>query len=100
MPLLGGWILRRACEILVEIAPDSMIRVAVNISVLQLIDPDFVTEVFTILEETGLQPERLEVEMTENVFANDVEQIRHVLNQLRARAVSYTHLTLPTTPYV
>lgn len=87
MPLLGGWILRRACEILVEIAPDSMIRVAVNISVLQLIDPDFVTEVFTILEETGLQPERLEVEMTENVFANDVEQIRHVLNQLRARGI-------------
>ncbi len=87
MPLLGGWILRRACETLIEIAPDSLIRVAVNISVLQLVDPDFVTEVFTILDETGLQPERLEVEMTENVFANDVEQIRDVLNQLRIRGI-------------
>jgi diguanylate cyclase (GGDEF)-like protein len=88
MPLLGAWILRRACEMLQQYCPDSDHRVAVNISVLQLRDPDFASEVFDILDEIGLAPSRLEVEMTENVFADDVEQIRSVLNELRGRGVT------------
>jgi EAL domain-containing protein (putative c-di-GMP-specific phosphodiesterase class I) len=54
---------------------------------LQLRDPDFASEVFEILEGVGLSPTRLEVEMTENVFADDVEQIRSVLNELRSKGV-------------
>lgn len=88
MPLLGAWILRRACEMLQQYCPDSDHRVAVNISVLQLRDPDFASEVFDILDDIGLAPSRLEVEMTENVFADDVEQIRSVLNELRGRGVT------------
>lgn len=87
MPLLGSWVLRRACEMLQHYCPDSDHRVAVNISVLQLRDPDFASEVFEILESAGLSPTRLEVEMTENVFADDVEQIRTVLNELRSKGV-------------
>jgi diguanylate cyclase (GGDEF)-like protein len=87
MPLLGSWVLRRACEMLQQYCPDSDHRVAVNISVLQLRDPDFASEVFEILEGAGLSPTRLEVEMTENVFADDVEQIRTVLNELRSKGV-------------
>jgi diguanylate cyclase (GGDEF)-like protein len=88
MPLLGSRVLRRACEMLQHYCPDSDHRVAVNISVLQLRDPDFASEVFGILDDIGLSPSRLEVEMTENVFADDVEQIRSVLNELRARGVT------------
>lgn len=87
MPLLGSWVLRRACEMLQQYCPGSDHRVAVNISVLQLRDPDFASEVFEILEGAGLSPARLEVEMTENVFADDVEQIRTVLNELRSKGV-------------
>ena len=47
----------------------------------------FVSEVLEVLKLTGLPPERLELEMTENVFANDVEQIRNVLSQLRAKGI-------------
>jgi diguanylate cyclase (GGDEF)-like protein len=88
MPLLGSWVLRRACEMLQQYCPDSDHRVAVNISVLQLRDPDFASEVFEILEGAGLSPARLEVEMTENVFADDVEQIRSVLIELRSKGVT------------
>ena len=88
MPLLGSWVLRRACEMLQQYCPGSDHRVAVNISVLQLRDPDFASEVFEILEGAGLSPARLEVEMTENVFADDVEQIRTVLNELRSKGVT------------
>ena len=87
MPLLGRSVLRRACEMLNEYCSDSSLRVAVNISVMQLRDPEFANEVFTILEDTGIAPDRLEVEMTENVFASDVEQIRGVLNTLREKGV-------------
>jgi diguanylate cyclase (GGDEF)-like protein len=87
MPLLGSRVLRRACEMLQHYCPDSDHRVAVNISVLQLRDPDFASEVFGILDDIGLSPSRLEVEMTENVFADDVEQIRSVLNELRSKGV-------------
>jgi diguanylate cyclase (GGDEF)-like protein len=87
MPLLGRSVLRRACEMLKEYCSDSSLRVAVNISVMQLRDPEFANEVFTILEDTGIAPDRLEVEMTENVFASDVEQIRGVLNTLREKGV-------------
>ncbi|MDF1763512.1 MAG: EAL domain-containing protein, partial [Oleibacter sp.] len=87
MPLLGAWVMRRACEMILKYCPDSDIRVSVNISVMQLRDPDFANEVFAILEDTGLSPERLEVEMTENVFADDVENIRNVIMQLRSQGV-------------
>ncbi|PHR95752.1 MAG: GGDEF-domain containing protein [Oceanobacter sp.] len=87
MPLLGRSVLRRACEMLKEYCSDSSLRVAVNISVMQLRDPEFANEVFTILEDTGIAPDRLEVEMTENVFASDVEQIRGVLYTLREKRV-------------
>ncbi|WP_320819876.1 putative bifunctional diguanylate cyclase/phosphodiesterase, partial [Thalassolituus sp.] len=87
MPMLGRWVLQRACEMLKDVAPDSDLRVAVNISVLQLLDADFVSEVLDVLKLTGLPAERLELEMTENVFASDVEQIRNVLSQLREQGI-------------
>ena len=87
MPMLGRWVLQRACEMLQDVAPDSDLRVAVNISVLQLLDVDFVSEVLDVLTLTELPPERLELEMTENVFASDVEQIRNVLSQLREQGI-------------
>ena len=83
MPLLGQWIMRNACTTLLQIAPDSDLRVAVNISVIQLLKPGFVDEVFSILGETGLPATRLELEMTETVFASDVEHVRTLLTRLR-----------------
>ena len=83
MPLLGQWILRKACETLLQVAPHSDHRVAVNISVMQLLKPGFVEEVFAVLGETGLPASRLELEMTETVFASDVENVRGLLTRLR-----------------
>ena len=87
MPMLGQWILRNACNILLKIAPDSDLRVAVNISVIQLLKPGFVEEVFATLGETGLPATRLELEMTETVFASDVEHVRALLTRLRKGGV-------------
>jgi diguanylate cyclase (GGDEF)-like protein len=63
---IGEWVLRTAME---EAAnwPES-VRVAVNLSPLQFNDPGVVMMVSNHLRETGLRPDRLELEITEGVF--------------------------------
>ena len=63
---IGEWVLRTALE---EAAhwPDS-VRVAVNLSPLQFNDPGVITMVSNHLQETGVRPGRLELEITEGVF--------------------------------
>jgi len=66
---IGEWVLRTALE---EAAqwPDH-VRVAVNLSPLQFNDPAIVRVVAEHLRETGVRPERLELEITEGVFLAD-----------------------------
>ena len=68
---LGEWVLRTACAAAAgwEQLPDA--RVAVNISGRQLDHEEFPQRVRTILEETGLAPHRLELELTESLAASD-----------------------------
>jgi diguanylate cyclase (GGDEF)-like protein len=63
---IGEWVLRTALE---EAAhwPDQ-VRVAVNLSPLQFNDPGVATMVANHLRETGVRPDRLELEITEGVF--------------------------------
>ena len=83
MPAMGPMILRKACQTLMKEAPDSDLRVAVNISVMQLRQPDFVDDVVSTLAAVSMPASRLELELTESVFAGDVLQIRQVLSTLR-----------------
>jgi len=78
---LGEWVLRTACA---EAAswPDD-INVAVNLSPSQFRAGSLANEVKRILEETGLAPRRLELEITEGILLIDEEQILLTLQQLR-----------------
>jgi len=67
---LGEWVLRQACTDAAQLPGD--LRIAVNLSPVQLIFGDAVATVRDILRETGLDPERLELEITETaLLAND-----------------------------
>ncbi len=68
---LGEWILRTACAAAASWTELSDIRLAVNISGRQLEQRDFTRRVRAILDETGLPPGRLELELTESVAAQD-----------------------------
>jgi EAL domain-containing protein (putative c-di-GMP-specific phosphodiesterase class I) len=70
---LGEWALRRACEDALQ-WPAS-IRVAVNVSALQFANPAFPAVVTHALAASGLEPSRLELELTESVFMGDGETI-------------------------
>jgi len=80
---LGRWVLRQACLQAVEQL--SLRKVSVNVSPAQLMSADFVTVVRHALAESGLQPHRLELEITESLFlgaAPTAVQTLHALKRL------------------
>jgi EAL domain-containing protein (putative c-di-GMP-specific phosphodiesterase class I) len=86
MHRLGGWILHAACEQtrVCSVATHISLRVAVNLSPVQLYYSSFVQKVIDTLQQTGLHPEQLELEMPEQSFlALDKQELAR-LNELRA----------------
>ncbi|WP_299347800.1 EAL domain-containing protein [uncultured Maritalea sp.] len=82
---LGQWALSTACE---EAAKwEGGLTIAVNLSPLQLRDAQIVLCVQRVLHQSGLAPERLELEITEGVFVYDTSQVRHTLDELRSLGV-------------
>lgn len=71
---LGEWVLRRACEESIAHARNDgkPRRVAVNLSGRQLIEKDIIDTVGTILKETGMPPDSLELEVTETFLVEHV----------------------------
>jgi diguanylate cyclase (GGDEF)-like protein len=70
---IGNWVLRQSC-IIAQRWPEH-INVSVNVSVMQLQDDDFIATVEGILKDTCLVSERLHIEITESVFAQDKNSI-------------------------
>ncbi|MCA1774072.1 MAG: EAL domain-containing protein [Loktanella sp.] len=82
---LGRWVLETACEFA---AGTSLAKIAVNVSPIQLRHSDFVPMVLSTLRETGLAPERLEIELTEQVLLDQPADIREKIGRLRAAGIS------------
>ncbi|MGE5657417.1 MAG: EAL domain-containing protein [Actinomycetota bacterium] len=86
---IGEWVLRTACAQnkawqLVGLPP---IRIAVNLSARQFQQTNLVRSIAQILEEAGLEPEFLELEITESIAVRDVELTISVLRQLRQMGI-------------
>ncbi len=86
---LGAWVLRNACVQAKEWIDDGLsdIRIAVNVSMVQLASETFIEELLTILEETGVEPRNLELEITETAVMEDVEIAARQLQGLRSSGV-------------
>lgn len=80
---LGRWVLRQACQDLVamQVSGQRVFPVAVNISALQFRRDGFFADILRILDDTGLPPEMLELELTESVLLGGAEQ---AIEQIRA----------------
>jgi EAL domain-containing protein (putative c-di-GMP-specific phosphodiesterase class I) len=86
---MGNWVLREACKQARDWADAglSLKSIAVNISGMQFRNDHFLENVFAILNETGLDPRLLELELTESVLIKRAESAASVLRTLRARGV-------------
>jgi diguanylate cyclase (GGDEF)-like protein len=85
---IGEWILREACWQLRRwqdrFPAPAPLTMNVNLSVRQIADPALVDRVRGILEETGIAPETLNLELTETSLMSDLETAKSVLRQLQA----------------
>ena len=82
---LGRWVLRQACQQAQRWREQGrQLSVAVNLSPRQLLDPDLTRAVAEALEESGLPPEQLELEITENAVMPSLELALGRLAELAA----------------
>ena len=82
---LGAFVLQRSCEDAV-LWPIPL-RVAVNVSAAQFARDDFPSQVAHMLKHTGLDPARLELEITESVFVGDTDRTQRIFEEIKALGV-------------
>ena len=90
---LGHWVLEAACRQLAKWSTQpetSELTLSVNVSAQQLRQPDFVSQVLSVVEKTGADATHLKLEITESLLVNDVEDIITKMTILKARGVGFS----------
>ncbi len=82
---LGRWVLREACAQAAFLAPD--IRIAINVSPLQLRDRVFLSDLRRVLAETGIPATRLDIEVTETAFLDINQATLDLLDEIHAMGI-------------
>lgn len=87
---IGDYVLREACKQQREFSKLGLnpVRVAVNISVIQIVSENFANRVFDIMKETGIRPEYLELEITETAAMQESDKIIETLSRLHQTGIS------------
>jgi diguanylate cyclase (GGDEF)-like protein len=83
---LGEWVLRRACDD-ATLWPDD-IKLAVNVSPVQFKQPDLFDVIQSALRNSGLPPQRLEIELTESVLLEKVAENLAFMQKLKSIGIS------------
>jgi diguanylate cyclase (GGDEF)-like protein/PAS domain S-box-containing protein len=85
---IGRWVLREGCRHARRLAADgATLRMSVNLSLKQIQYSDIVADVRDALEDSGLAPDRLVLEITESVLMDDTELAVERLSELKALGV-------------
>ncbi|OGU18367.1 MAG: hypothetical protein A2076_05410 [Geobacteraceae bacterium GWC2_53_11] len=87
---IGAWVLQTACQAAVEWNQGALypVKIAVNLSVRQFLNNDFLDTVRTVLLETGCRPEWLELEITESLLMVHKPEIIATLEVLNHKGIS------------
>jgi diguanylate cyclase (GGDEF)-like protein len=91
---LGEWVLKTACAQLAswsaqKLPPNNFV-LAVNISALQFRQPDFVEQVSTAINSTGINAMTLKLELTESMFAENLDEVVWKMKELKSSNVSFS----------
>jgi len=85
---IGEWVLRTSCQQLASLT--SELKLAVNVSPRQFSDPDFIDNLKQILEETGADPHRLTLEITEGLAMADIKHSIDSMEQLKPFGIRFS----------
>ncbi|HET6266119.1 MAG TPA: EAL domain-containing protein, partial [Acidobacteriota bacterium] len=85
---IGQWVLFEACHQIkdwqTQFPMDPPLHLSVNLSSKQFTQPDLIDQVRLILQQTGIDPQTLKLEITESMIMQNAEAAINMLNQLRA----------------
>lgn len=83
---IGEWVLRTACEQIIDWQEAGFVvpKLSVNLSARQFKDAQMLDRICRIVDETGVDPEIIELELTESILMDDVDRALAVLNEARA----------------
>ncbi|MGN8001910.1 putative bifunctional diguanylate cyclase/phosphodiesterase [Acidovorax sp. 22279] len=86
---IGRWVMREACRQLKAWQDQGLAKVpvAVNLSALEFRQRDVAAEIAAVLQETGLEPQYLEIELTESVLMHQTGQTLNTLHAVKALGV-------------
>ncbi len=90
---IGNWVMQTACAQIKSWSADPQTRdlkLAINVSARQFHQVDFVTRVADCLAGSDIDPTRLKLELTESVVLDNVEDVIHRMQQIRALGVSFS----------
>jgi diguanylate cyclase len=90
---IGQWVMKQACEQLAQWAQQPEfrgLRVAVNISQLQFRQADFVSRILEAIDTHGIDARHLELELTESMLAEDLQDIIEKMSAIRDRGVTFS----------
>ncbi|HSM98652.1 MAG TPA: EAL domain-containing protein [Gallionella sp.] len=90
---IGLWVLETACAQIRRWQNDpvlSKLNISVNVSARQFRHEDFVAQVETVLDESGIDPRRLKLELTESLILNNVEDSISKMEQLKSIGVEFS----------
>jgi diguanylate cyclase (GGDEF)-like protein/PAS domain S-box-containing protein len=89
---VGHWVMESACnQLAIWAAKPEMahLTIAVNVSARQFHQREFVRQVHDVLEQTGANPQRLKLELTESLLVRDIEDVIEKMTTLRATGVTF-----------
>ena len=90
---LGRWVLETACACLAGWAHDgamARLTLAVNVSAHQFRRPDFVADVLHVVGASGINPERLKLELTETVLVGDIDDAVRKIGALKQAGIRFS----------
>lgn len=90
---IGQWVLHTACTVLSSWKDDPVtmeLTIAVNVSARQFYHPDFVSQVESTLLQTGANPKRLKLEMTESMLASDLDSVVQKMTSLKFLGITFS----------
>ncbi|TVP87684.1 MAG: EAL domain-containing protein [Pseudomonadaceae bacterium] len=90
---IGEWVLEQACQTLASWGQNTAtaeLCLAVNISVVQFRRGDLVRHLLQTLQKTGANPQRLKLEITESLLANNLDEVVGKMRTLRQQGISFS----------
>ena len=90
---IGQWVLRTACQQLVAWQANAQrahLQLAVNVSACQFRQRDFVQQVVEVMQDAGIRPHLLKLELTESLVLDNVDDAIDKMHQLRTKGVRFS----------